>query len=70
VANVTRVRVEAPNGPVDERAFRRLLKEFRHRVEKAGIPADVRMHAVYEKPSAKRARKRRERARVLRSISE
>lgn len=56
-----RVRVEEREGLPREAAFRRLLKDFRWRVEKAGILTDARKAAVFEKPSEKRHKKARAR---------
>lgn len=61
MANQTRVRVELKKKYSDpHRNFKDMLQEFKRRVSNAGILHDYKAHQVYESPSEKNRKKRKE----------
>jgi len=52
-------------GHQDERSFKMLLSSFRQAVNKAGILREYRLREVYESPSAKKRREKREKESII-----
>ena len=61
MANVTRVKVTRKAGdPNEHRAFKRLMTEFKRRVDAAKILHHYKEHQYFESKSEKRRKKKRE----------